>query len=281
LLRYFTKRQRIGILSLFFFVFLMQIILIFASYNEFITHQLDKNTFTNLEQEYDSLQQNHLKKKTPKRFPFNPNFISSYKGYELGMSLKEIELLHNFRTGNNWINSAQDFQRITGVSDSLLAAISPYFKFPKWVTQSQKQIKSKPQKKSKLDLNSATAQQLEKVYGIGPKLSERIIRYREKFNGGFADMVELKAVYGLSQEVIENIREIFKIEHPRPIQRLNLNTAGQEDFVKIPFIDYELAHNIVEMRTLKETYNSIEELTKLKDFPVEKLDIISLYLYVN
>ena len=119
------------------------------------------------------------------------------------------------------------------------------------------------------------------MYGIGPKLSERIILYREKFNGGFADMVELKAENGLSQEVIENIRKIFKIEHPRPIQRINLNTAGHEDFEKIPFIDYELAYNIVEMRTLKEAYNSIKELTKLKDFPVEKLDIISLYLYVN
>ena len=281
MLRYFTRRQRIGILSLFFLVFLMQIILIFASNNEFIAYQLDKNTLINLEQEYDSLHQNHKKKKGPKRFPFNPNFISSYKGYELGMSLKEIELLHNFRAGDNWINSVQDFQQVTGVSDSLLAAISPYFKFPKWVTQSQKQIKSKPQKQSKLDLNLATSEQLQKVYGIGPKLSERIIRYREKLNGGFADMVELKAVYGLSQEVIENIRKIFKIEHPRPIQRINLNTAGQEDFVKIPSIDYELAYNIVEMRTLKEAYNSIKELTKLKDFPVEKLDIISLYLYVN
>ena len=39
-----------------------------------------------------------------------------------------------------------------------------------------------------------------------------------------------------SSEVIENIRKIFKIEHPRPIQRINLNTAGQEDFVKIPFL---------------------------------------------
>jgi hypothetical protein len=114
----------------------MQFTLSFASNNKFIAHQLDKNTLTNLEQEYDSLQQNHIKKERPKRFTFNPNFISSYKGYELGMSLKEIELLHNFRASKNWINSAQDFQRVTGVSDSLLAVISPYFKFPKWVSQS-------------------------------------------------------------------------------------------------------------------------------------------------
>lgn len=281
MLRYFTKRQRVGILILFFLVFLMQILLIFASNNDFISHQFDENTLADLEQEYDSLQKNHLKKKRPKRFPFNPNFISTYEGYELGMSLKEIELLHNFRASQNWINSAQDFQRVTGVSDTLLAAISPYFKFPKWVTQSQKQKGNTPKKQSKLDLNLATSEQLQKVYGIGPKLSERIIRYREKFNGGFADMVELKAVYGLSQEIIENITKTFKIEHPRPIQRVNLNTAGLEDFVKIPFIDYELAYAIIDMRVLKERFNSIKELTKLKDFPVEKLDIISLYLYIN
>jgi len=257
----------------------MQIILIFASNNELITHQLDKNTLTNLEQEYDSLQQNHLKKKTPKRFPFNPNFISSYKGYELGMSLKEIELLHNFRTGNNWINSAQDFQRITGVSDSLLAAISPYFKFPKWVTQGQQ--KQATPKTTMLDLNLATAAQLQSVYGIGPKLSERILRYRSKFQGGFADMVELKGIYGLTDDVIENIKQRFVIKQPRSIVKINLNEATQEDLVKIPFIDYELAYVIVEQRVLKDGFKTIEELTKLKDFPVEKLDIISLYLYVN
>jgi len=281
LFRYFTKRQRIGILILFFLVFLIQMLLIIVSKSNSVSHQLDKKTLAVLEKEYDSLHQNALKEKTPKHFSFNPNFISSYKGYELGMSLKEIELLHNFRSSKKWINSTKDFQRVTGVSDSLLSAISPYFKFPKWVSQSQKQIKSKLQKQSKLDLNLATSEQLQKVYGVGPKLSERIIRYREKFKGGFADIVELKGVYGLSQEVIENISKTFKIDRPRPIQRVNLNTASQEDFVKIPFIDYELAYNIVEMRTLKEVYSSIKELTKLKDFPVEKLDIISLYLYIN
>lgn len=48
---------------------------------------------------------------------------------------------------------------------------------------------------------------LQKVYGVGVKLSERILRYRGQFEGGFADMVELQGVYGLSDEVIERIRK--------------------------------------------------------------------------
>jgi len=281
LLRYFTKRQRIGILILFFLVFLMQIIFNFTSNKDFIVHQLDKETLAVLEQEFNNLHQNNLEKKTPKQYPFNPNFISSYKGYELGMSLKQIERLHNFRANKKWINSAQDFQMVTGVSDALLTSISPYFKFPKWATQSQKKNKGTSKKQSKLDLNLATSEQLQKVYGVGPTLSKRILLYRKKFKGGFNDMAELKAIYGLSEEVINNIRATFKIEYPRSIQRINLNTANQEDLVKIPFIGYELAYNIVEKRMLKEGFNTIKELTKLKDFPVDKIDIISLYLYIN
>ena len=35
---------------------------------------------------------------------------------------------------NKWINSSKQFQEVTKVSDSLLNAISQYFKFPEWIT---------------------------------------------------------------------------------------------------------------------------------------------------
>ena len=279
--RYFTKRQRIGVLLLFLIVIVVQLLLFSVSTNDFLSNGFDDNTLAILDKEYNVLHQKKLKKKTPKRYPFNPNFIISYKGYELGMSLEEIERLHAFRAQNKWINSSQDFQKVIGISDSLLAAISPYFKFPKWVTQSSQNNTYKPKKISKLDLNLATAEELQKVYGVGSKLSERILRYREKYDGGFANMIELSAIYGLSEDVIENIKKKFIIAHPRPIHSVDLNTANHEDLVKIPFIDYELAYRIIETRVLKEVYVSIEELTKIKDFPTNRLDIIKLYLYIK
>ena len=63
--RYFTKRQRIGILILFFLVFLIQMLLIIVSKSNSVSHQLDKKTLAVLEKEYDSLHQNALKEKTP------------------------------------------------------------------------------------------------------------------------------------------------------------------------------------------------------------------------
>lgn len=63
--------------------------------------------------------------------------------------------------------------------------------------------------------------------------------------------------------------------------KINLNEAHQEDLVKIPFIDYELAYVIIEQPVLKDGFKTLDELTKLKDFPTDKLDIIKLYLSVN
>jgi len=60
-----------------------------------------------------------------------------------------------------------------------------------------------------------------------------------------------------------------------------LNVATVDQLVSIQHIDYELAYEIIEQRMLKEGYSGIEELTKVKGFPIEKLEIIKLYLSIN
>tara|TARA_Y100000385_G_scaffold105521_1_gene109363 strand:- start:156 stop:614 length:459 start_codon:yes stop_codon:yes gene_type:complete len=133
----------------------------------------------------------------------------------------------------------------------------------------------------KIDLNSVSGQTLQKVYVVGVKLSDRILRYGGQFEGGFADMVDLQGVYGLFDEVVERIKQKFNIRNLRSIQSIDLNKATQEALVKVSFIDYELAYQIIEMRMLKEACLKVEELTKLKEFPKEKIDIIKLYLHIN
>lgn len=206
------------------------------------------------------------------------------------MSNKEIDRLHKFREQNQWVNSVQDFQNITKVSDSLLAAISPYFKFPEWInnpkpkssTYSTSYANTNTSKtfEQKIDLNKATANQLQKVYGVGEKLSERVVAYRNKFEGGFIADIQLSEIWGLSPEVIERIKNDFTVKTPRPIQKINLNTATQDQLVTIQYIDYEIANHIIEERSLRDGFKSLEELTKVEDFPIDKIDIIALYLHL-
>jgi len=237
------------------------------------------------EQEIDSLKQIEIEERAPKIYPFNPNYITDYKGYTLGMSSDEIDRLLTFRDQGDWINSIKQFQEVTKVSDSLLNKISPYFKFPEWVTNpKQKNSYSDNKPKTfaeKKDLNKATEEQLQTVNGIGAYYSEKIIKLRSKFVGGFIADVQLQDVSGLTPEVIEKITNEFTVKTPRQIQKINLNTATVDQLVTIQHIDYEVAYKIIEQRQLQEGYKSIDELTKVKDFPVNKIEIIKLYLSLD
>ena len=289
----FSNQQRNGIFLLLAVILILQCVYWFVPFN--VSGSKDDNasnynqidTFRN---ELDSLRSVELENKKPKIYPFNPNYITDYKGYTLGMTNEEIDRLHKFRESNQWINSAKDFQQVTKVSDSFLATISPYFKFPDWVTNPKQKSQgynisfsnsTKPKTYAqKIDLNSATASQLKKVYGVGEKLSERIITYRNKFNGGFVADAELSEVWGLSPEVIDRILNDFTVKTPRVIKTFNLNKVTKDELVTIQFIDYEIAHNIIEERTLRDGFKSLEELTKVEDFPIKKFEIIKLYLHL-
>ncbi len=279
----FSKGQQSGIFLLVILILGLLCIYFFVDFSskefEYDNQELDK-----FQKEIDSLKLVEIENNTPKIYPFNPNYITDYKGYTLGMNVEEIDRLLEFRKQDRWINSAKQFQQVTRVSDSLLNVISPYFKFPDWVTNpktnssSSYQTNYKKSDSQKIDLNKATALQLQRVNGIGEKLSERIIRYRNRFVGGFIADVQLQDVYGLTPEVIERITNDFTVKTPRKVQLINLNTATVEQLVTIQHIDYDLAHAIIEQRTLREGFKSFEELTKVKDFPVHKIDIIKLYL---
>ena len=283
----FTKQQRNGIFLLILIIVAVQFAYFYIDLpSKELT--INHNELIEFQNEIDSLARIQIENKKPKIYPFNPNFITDYKGYRLGMSSEEINRLLNFRKQNKWINSKRDFQAVTKISDSLLNTIAPYFKFPEWVTNPRPKYKSNVQYNTspktvsqKTDLNKATARELQKINGIGEKLSDRIIKFRNKFIGGFIDDVQLQDVYGLSPEVIDRITQEFTVKTPRPIQKINLNNTSKDELVTIQHIDYEIAHNILEQRTLREGFKDLNELLKVKDFPVNKIDIIKLYLVLE
>ncbi|MGB1211419.1 MAG: ComEA family DNA-binding protein [Lacinutrix venerupis] len=283
----FSKQQRNGIFLLLVLIIVLQCVYAFV---EFPLKDVTINSkeLEEFQAEIDSLKLVEIENRKPKIYPFNPNFITDYKGYALGMSNEEIDRLLKFRAKNQWINSAKQFQQVTGVSDSVFNRISPYFKFPDWVTnpkpkkQYTKSFNTNKTKTEaqKIDLNKATVAQLQSVYGIGEYYANSIIKYRTKQNG-FISMVELGEVYGLKPETIEEIKKSFTLKTPREINKININTATKAQLVTVRYIDYEIAHNIIEYRTLHEGIKSLDDLIKVKDFPVKKIEIIKLYLQLN
>ena len=275
----FNKQERSGIFFLLFLIISIQ--LGYVLYRFFSSNKKESLIVaTNNQKSVDSLKQLSLKKDSVRIFPFNPNFITDFKGYTLGMSVEEIDRLHAFRAGNKFVNSSEEFQKVTEISDSLLFAISPFFKFPEWVKKNAKNniIIGQAIKEYKItDLNNATAQDLKQINGIGEKLSVRIIKFRDRL-GGFLVPEQLFDVYGLEADVADRVLKRFKLLSTPQIKKININSASVNQLVKLIYIRYAVAQEIVAHREKNGRFTNYSELTAVEGFPTEKIDRIVLYL---
>ena len=291
---WYTKSQRNGIFILVLLIILFQCSIVFDIFSSDKIVDLRQTEIIAFQKQIDSLKVVEIEKRKPKRYPFNPNYITDFKGEKLGMSLDEIDRLLAFRKTNKFVNSKNEFQKVTKVSDSLLDEISLYFKFPDWVVKrNQSNSISKPRKAqsyskktdnkkavSTTDINKATAEDLQTISGIGPAFSERIIKYRSKLQG-FSFNNQLYEVWGLEIEVVDRVLSIFKINQKPIIKKINVNIVEFKELLKNPYINYDLCIKIFNYRDEVAELQNISELKDIKDFPLDKYDQIVLYLFVE
>lgn len=285
----FNKQQRSGIFYLLLLLIVLQFSYLGLKYHPFKSNDNLFKLDVKNQKSYDSLVMVSNSSKSTSKKMFNPNYISDFKGYSLGMSPLEIDRLHQFRVQDKFVNSADEFQKVTGISDSLLNSISPYFKFPEWVSQKrdsgQKNITKysssmgsdlRPNKEIK-DLNTASAEELKQISGIGEKLSARIIKFRDRL-GGFLVNEQLYDVYGLESQVVKKALQRFQVLNPPSIEKININTADIDELASLIYLRYNVAENIVIYRQEKGQFTSLDDLFNVPEFPVNKIDRIGLYL---
>lgn len=282
---WYNNSQRNGILFLVFIVVILQLIFFFVDFSKQELLNINSEEIIKFQQEVDSLKLIEIESRQNKIFPFNPSFLTDFKGYQLGMSTDEIDRLLSHRAQGNYINSTEEFQEVTKVSDSLLHAISPYFKFPDWIQNQKTKKKYSANTKNSVsdknytqqDLNSATAEELMVINGIGPTLAQRIIKYRNLLKG-YSMNDQLYEVWNLDKEVANGVLERFVVIEKPNITKINVNTANFKEVLSIVYIDYELTKKILDYRDEVAELQSLEELKQIEGFPIEKFDRIALYL---
>ncbi len=72
------------------------------------------------------------------------------------------------------------------------------------IEDSQEKIQQNREEK-KININTATEQELESLKGIGPATAKNIIRYREEY-GGFSSIEEIKNVKRIGDKIFEKIK---------------------------------------------------------------------------
>ena len=271
----FNKRQRNGIFFLAIIIGLLLLIYAFQK-KTYSLSAINSPTHSG----FHTVSLKEAKKDSLNVYPFNPNYISDYKGYVLGIDTEALDKLFEFRAKGKFINSAEEFQKITGVSDSVLEFIKPYFKFPKFQKNKKTATESKRSYFSKTDLNTTSIDELRKINGIGPKLSERIVKYR-KYLKGFSFDNQLYEVYGLKKDVADKVLKRFTVLNLPSIQKIDINNASIKELASLPYLNFQDAKKIITLRSKLNGIKSIKELTRIQDFTEEKIERIALYLTIK
>ena len=119
-----------------------------------------------------------------------------------------------------------------------------------------------------------------KIYGIGEAISLRILKQKEVL-GGFVSMEQLTDVWGLSPEVLLELNTHFKVSSLPEFKKIDVNNASLKELSQFHYFRYALAKEIVTYRSMNGDFKNIEDLTKIKGFPVDKAKTIALYLDFN
>lgn len=143
---------------------------------------------------------------------------------------------------------------------------------PEWV-------KKKYVKKliSPFEINTADTTAFKQIRGIGSKLSQRIIAYRDKL-GGFHSTNQLMEVYGVdSLLIIENMK-YFLGPNLDSIHTIDLNTATVKELVHHPYISYKQAIAIANYRDQHGKYSSTEDVLKIQIIKEKDIEKLQFYL---
>jgi competence ComEA-like helix-hairpin-helix protein len=198
-------------------------------------------------------------------FPFDPNAATDKDFTRFGFTEKQIKTIRKYQSKGGNFRSKVDFFKIYGISESQKIALADYVIIEE--KGNIKKIKNAEVIEIQIEINVADSIELMKLPGIGDKLSKRIVKYRDLL-GGFYTLAQLKEVYGLSEKVIQQIEGMIKVDRGR-IHKVDLNFADWNELAKHPYIQKNLARQIVKFRT---KYGSIHEPSVLRDSMILNID---------
>ena len=128
------------------------------------------------------------------------------------------------------------------------------------------------------EINSADTSQLKRIQGIGSVYSNRIIKFRKRL-GGFVDIEQLGAVYGLKENIVDSIKKYFTLDILK-VKKIQLKDANSYEFKRYPFLSENLIDEYLEFRA-KSSSESTDSLTNFFKKRLNKYDFYLLSLYIK
>jgi len=209
---------------------------------------------------------NNFKNTEGELFYFDPNTISENEWRRLGLRDKTISIIQNYLSKGGRFREAVDIKKIWGLHEDLANRLMPYARIanlPEKKFDSKNSFeKSYPGKTYRtVNINEADTLALTQLPGIGPKLSQRIIKYRNKL-GGFYEVDQIAETFGLPDSTFKKIRVWLQISESN-IKKININAATLDELKAHPYIRYNLANALIQYRQQHKNYSSVSEIRNI------------------
>lgn len=204
-------------------------------------------------------------------FYFDPNTISADDWKKLGLRDKTIATILNYRNKGGRFKKPEDIKKIWGLFPDEADRLVPYIKigetsenlnsnFDRSNTNVNRPVFEKKSAVVVVDINETDTSAWIALPGIGSKLTQRIINFRNKL-GGFYKIEQVGETYGLHDSVYQKIKPFLKTSEV--LSKININAATVDDLKAHPYISYQLANAIVQYRSQHGEYNALADLKKI------------------
>lgn len=242
---------------------------------------------------------------TPVLFYFDPNTASLEELQQLGLKKRVAHTIINYRNKGGKFRRKADLKKIYGFSEQDYLRLHDWIRIepPKRTTQHFMEkttprtnptpdtaMSKGPQHRERhrtakskwenpvIDINMATIEEWQKLRGIGPAYSKRIVNFREKL-GGFYAVEQVGETYGVPDSVFQKIKPYLKVS---PIYRtINLNSVDLKTLQKHPYIRYKEARVLFNYMEQHRPVTDMEQLRNAMSIIFTKERWAKLEPYLN
>jgi len=220
-------------------------------------------------------------------FSFDPNTATFDDFVALGLSKKIAHTLINYREKGGTFYQKEDLQKIYNLETTDFNRLEPYINIapqPKAVQEPEPKLvveKSYEEKRTlvNININTATPEEWQQLYGIGPTYAKRIVKFK-KVLGGFHSIEQIAETYGMPDSVFQAIRPQLQLGAPT-IHKININTASADDLEGHPYLHWKKVKVILAYRKQHGLFESVNDLSNVKAISPELFQKIKPYLTVE
>ena len=217
-------------------------------------------------------------------FNFNPNTLDEAGWQKLGVRDKTIATIKNYLSKGGKFYKPEDIKKIWGMDETLAKKLMPYIQIEKkeYTSNERTEEYTKPVYEKKtytpasIDINIADTTALIALPGIGSKLAQRIITFRDKL-GGFYKLEQVGETFGLPDSTFQKIKPRLILSNPS-VKQISINTATLDELKNHPYLRYNIANAIIQYRTQHGSFSATADLKKIMAITEDVYNKVMPYL---